>query len=312
MVERCSVVIVAGLSGAGRSTTLGALEDLGYYCVDNLPPTAFGPTLQACAKGNLQHVAFGIDVRVRSFLDGTVQAIDEVKSEYPQGFTLLFLDASDASLLARYSATRRPHPLTTETSERISIAPLEGIHLERERLAPLRAAATLVLDTSALNAHELRRKIVASFRPEGSAAARMRIRFVSFGFKYGTPSDLDLLFDARFIDNPHFHPNLKPLSGKDEAVRAFVRGNADAQHFADHIAKLLEFAIPKYEGEGKSYLTVGFGCTGGRHRSVALAEWLKERLVPLVIEVQHRDVTRVEGERADEQALETDLKKIRD
>jgi RNase adapter protein RapZ len=303
VIDRFVVVVVAGLSGAGRSTALRTLEDLGFHCVDNLPPTAFVPALQACARDNLERVALGIDVRVRSFLDPTLAAIEEVRSDLSRAFTLLFLEATDASLLARYSATRRPHPLSSEAGSG-SLALLDGIRLERERLAPLRANASLVLDTSSLNVHQLRRRIVETFRPQAGRRVGMATRIVSFGFKYGTPVDLDLLFDVRFVDNPHFNDVLRPLSGLDPPVRKYVRENPTAAKFAEHVEGLLGFLLPQYEQEGKSYLTIGFGCTGGRHRSVVLAEWAKE-LCPEGSNpvVSHRDVDRVEAEGADQREL---------
>lgn len=303
MIDRFVVVVVAGLSGAGRSTALRTLEDLGFHCVDNLPPTAFVPALQACAKDNLERVALGIDVRVRSFLDPTLAAIEEVRNDLSRAFTLLFLEATDAALLARYSATRRPHPLSSEMGAGSS-ALLDGIALERARLAPLRANASLVLDTSSLNVHQLRKRIVEIFRPQAGRRLGMATRFVSFGFKYGTPADLDLLFDVRFLDNPHFQPELKALSGLDLPVNDYVRGNPIAAKFAWQLAEMLAFLLPEYEKEGKSYLTVGIGCTGGRHRSVVFAEWARE-LCPAGTQaaVSHRDIDRVEAEGADQREL---------
>lgn len=299
--EQPSVIVVGGLSGAGRSTALRALEDLGYYCVDNLPPSAFVPCLDACARDHLQRVALGIDVRVKAFLDATLEAIRAVqRDQRARSLTLLFLDASDAALLSRYSATRRPHPLSSlDQGAQRSLAVLDGIAIERERLAPLRADASVVLDTTELTVHELRRRIVELFRPQTGAVRGMLTRFVSFGFKYGAPADVDTLFDVRFIENPYFVPELSHLSGLDPAVREYVLRASASPQFGEQVTRLLGFLIPEYEREGKSYLTVGFGCTGGRHRSVVMAEWLAERLrgeSGLEIQVNHRDVTRVERE----------------
>ncbi len=295
-----SVVVVTGLSGAGRSTALSALEDLGFYCVDNLPPSAFAPCLEACQRDKLRRVALGIDVRVRAFLDATLQAIERVEKDQAQEFTLLFLDASDATLLSRYSATRRPHPLRIAPNEaHHSLAVMDGVHLERERLAPLRAKASAIIDTSNLTVHELRRRIVEMFRPRAADSQHLLTRFVSFGFKYSTPGDVDTMFDVRFIENPYFIPELRPNSGLDAPVKDFVRAAPSAKQFAEHVEALLAFLIPAYEQEGKSYFTVGFGCTGGRHRSVAMAEWVAERLrerCGLAIDVSHRDVQRAERE----------------
>ncbi len=291
---RGSVVVVTGLSGAGRSTALSALEDLGFYCVDNLPPSAFAPCLEACARDRLQRVAIGIDVRVRAFLDGTLAAIDEVRRDDSRSFQLLFLDASDATLQARFSATRRPHPLRAQEPDG-SIGVLDGIQIERQRLAPLRANASVVIDTSSLTVHELRHRIIELFRDGDSKSRGMVTRFVSFGFKYGAPSDVDMMFDVRFLHNPYFIPSLRPFSGLDEPVRDFVRDNPIAQSFVEQTEQLLSFLLPQYQKEGKSYFTVGIGCTGGRHRSVATAEWLGERLSArhgVALKVEHRDISR--------------------
>jgi UPF0042 nucleotide-binding protein len=294
---RGSVVVVTGLSGAGRSTALSALEDLGFFCVDNLPPSAFAPCLEACARDRLQRVAIGIDVRVRAFLDGTLAAIDEVRRDASRQFQLLFLDASDATLQARFSATRRPHPLRAQ--EDGSIGVLDGIQIERRRLAPLRANASVVVDTSSLTVHELRHRIIELFRDGNSHKRGMAARFVSFGFKYGAPSDVDMMFDVRFLHNPYFIPELRPFSGLDEPVRNFVRENPTAQTFVTQAEQLLSFLLPQYEKEGKSYFTLGIGCTGGRHRSVATAVWLAERLSQshsIEPKVEHRDIARFRTE----------------
>lgn len=303
MSDRFNVVVVTGLSGAGRSTALRALEDLGFFCVDNLPPAAFSATLAACARGNLRRIALGIDVRVRSFLGETVAAIEQVEADQTRDFTLVYLHASDASLLARFNATRRPHPLRTGDADSApSLAVLDGIRIERERLEPLRERASVVIDTSDLSVHDLRRRMVELFRPKVGETRRMRTRFVSFGFKYGAPADVDVMFDVRFIENPYFVDELRNFSGLDAPVRDFVRANASAAEFRRHTEALLGFLIPAYEAEGKSYLTVGFGCTGGRHRSVAIAEAVAEALRPAtgtMIEVVHRDIDRVHSEQAD-------------
>jgi RNase adapter protein RapZ len=294
------LVVVTGVSGAGRSTALSALEDLGFYCVDSLPPQAFEPALTACEEGHLGRVALGLDARVRSFLTEATVAIDRLRSRYD--FTLLFLDASDAALLARFSSTRRPHPLRTLSdveSER-TLAVVDGIKLERERLQPLRAEASIVIDTSDLTVHELRRRIIDTFRPRLGGASGMATRLLSFGFKYGAPGDCDLVFDVRFMDNPHFIAALRPLSGLDTEIAEFVTGQSRATQFADQVTALLGTLVPWYEEEGKSYLTVGFGCTGGRHRSVATAEWVAGRLrssLGRAIEVVHRDVLRADAEK---------------
>lgn len=310
-MDEFSVVAVTGLSGAGRSTVLRALEDLGYYCVDNLPPAAFGPALEQCANDQLQRVALGIDVRLRSFLDRAIAAVERVREDPSLTFTLVYLDASDAALLARFSGTRRPHPLRTmNVAQAQSLAVLDGIKIERERLAPLRANASIVIDTSDLSVHELRRRVIELFRgPDGSSAG-MSTRFVSFGFKYGAPQDLDLMFDVRFVHNPYFVPTLRPQSGLDAAVGSYVVERSG--EFLRHTEPLLSYLVPEYEKEGKSYLTVGFGCTGGRHRSVALAEHLAQGLrnsSARSVQVVHRDIDRVVSETADEQRAAVTLTK---
>ncbi len=307
--ERASVVVVTGLSGAGKSTALNALEDLGFYCVDNLPTPVVGATLDACAGGGMPRVALGIDVRVRSFIHDISGILDGISVD--RDVSVLFLDADDQALLRRYSGTRRPHPLSA-AGDQPSIAVLDGIREERERLAPLRARASSVIDTTKLSVHELRRRIVKIFGPGSGAEARMYTRFMSFGFKYGPPVDADLIFDVRFLKNPYFVPELKDFSGRDPAVRDYVLKDPDTAGFLQRVEQLLEYCLPRYEREGKSYLTVGVGCTGGRHRSVACAEWLARRmseLTELRIEAVHRDIDRVAHEAADAQgdrASETD------
>jgi UPF0042 nucleotide-binding protein len=214
----------------------------------------------------------------------------------------LFLDASDAALLARFSSTRRPHPLETlgkAPAER-SLAVVDGIRLERERLADLRADASLVIDTTDLTVHDLRRRIIELFRPRVGGRAGLSTRVLSFGFKYGVPNDCDMVFDVRFIENPYFVPELKQLSGLDPEVERFVRAEERAVAFFERVSELLALLLPWYELEGKSHFTVGFGCTGGRHRSVAIAEWIAQRLRSggqQGLEVAHRDMTRFEAEK---------------
>jgi UPF0042 nucleotide-binding protein len=295
---RTLVVVVTGLSGAGKSTAVHALEDLGFFCVDNLPTTVVEETLTAFASEHVLRIALGIDVRVRGFLDDATSVLERIPVASERDLSVLFLDASDEALLRRFSSTRRPHPLSTTLEpggEQAAIAVLDGIRIERELLAPLRARATVVLDTTRLSVHELRRRIVDHFGP-GAGAPRMHTRIVSFGFKYGAPVDADLLFDVRFLQNPFFVPELSALPGTEEAVQDYVFSAPDAHEFLERTLGLLKFCLPRFEREGKSYLTVGIGCTGGRHRSVVLAERIKkdlERTEKLNIDVVHRDVERV-------------------
>jgi UPF0042 nucleotide-binding protein len=296
---RTLVVVVTGLSGAGKSTAVRALEDLGFFCVDNLPTPVMKNTLEAFAAVGVKRIALGIDVRVRSFLDDAAAALASLKVPGERELSVVFLDASDEALLRRFSSTRRPHPLSTTLepgSEQAANALLDGIRIERELLTPLRGRATLVIDTTRLSVHELRRQIIAHFGPGAGVGPRMHTRFVSFGFKFGTPVDADLLFDVRFLDNPHFVPELRELPGTTDAVKNYVLSQPDCAGFLERVGSLLEFCLPRFEREGKSYLTVAVGCTGGRHRSVVIADELGARLkksVGLVIDIVHRDVDRV-------------------
>ncbi|AKV02594.1 putative ATP-binding protein [Labilithrix luteola] len=266
------VVVVTGLSGAGRTTALHALEDLGFFCIDNLP-TALAPDAVAlCEKGGMTRVALGIDVRVRVFLGEVGRDLSLLDDSGRRDLHVLFLDASDETILRRFSETRRPHALATSGTLEGAASVLEGVTLERERLAPLRARATRVVDTTALSVHELRRTVLAQFGPASGTAERMALRIVSFGFKYGTPADADLVFDVRFLKNPYFVPELKRVPGTDPRVRAYVLGLPETPEFLSRTLDLLEYVVPNYEKEGKSYLTIAFGCTGGMHRSVVMAE----------------------------------------
>lgn len=294
-----SVVVVTGLSGAGKSTAVNALEDLGYFCVDSLPPPVVLATLEAFAAAGIRRVAFGIDVRVRRFLDEAAAIFQAISSPGEREVTVLFLDAADEALLRRFSSTRRPHPLSTSSvagSEQGALAVLDGIRIERELLTALRARASIVLDTTRMSVHDLRREVVARFGPSADGAPRLHVRILSFGFKFGLPVDADMVLDVRFLDNPYFVPALSKLAGTNAAVRDYVLASDGAAQFLELAERLLEFCLPRFEREGKSYLTIGIGCTGGRHRSVVSAESLAERLrrrTALPVEVVHRDVDRV-------------------
>jgi RNase adapter protein RapZ len=296
-----TVVVVSGLSGAGKSQALRALEDLGFFCVDNLPTSLVPQVVALCERGGMTRMALGIDVRVRAFLNDVETALRQIQAGDERELQVLFLDASDETLLRRFSESRRPHPLSAESSGD-ALAVLDGVRVERERLAPLRARATRVIDTTTTTVHELRRLLIAQFGPAADGASRMVIRIVSFGFKFGTPVDADLVFDVRFLDNPHFIPELRPLTGLDEPVARHVLGDPEAKEFLRRIRSLLEYLVPRYEREGKSYLTIAIGCTGGRHRSVAVAEELAREIAPTIsgpVRVVHRDPHRGEhtGER---------------
>ena len=290
------LVAVTGLSGAGRSTALAALEDLGFFCVDNLPTPVLKSTVEALVAASVSRIGLGIDVRGRGFLAGAVETLDRLQKEQGQALEVVFLDASDEALLRRYSSTRRPHPLSTVGEDRGAQAVVDGLHIERELLAGLRARATLVIDTSSLSVHELRRLVVQHFGPSGGRQPRLRTRVVSFGFKFGTPVDADIVLDVRFLKNPHFVGELRPLPGTDPEIKRYVLDSGDGEAFVKLAVELLAFSIPRFENEGRSYLTVAVGCTGGRHRSVVIAgeiaRALSERM-GISGEVVHRDLDRV-------------------
>lgn len=305
------VVVVTGLSGAGRTTALHALEDLGFFCIDNLP-TALAPDAVAlCERGGMMRVALGMDVRVRVFLGEVGRVLSTLEDGGKRDLHVLFLDASDETILRRFSETRRPHALTMISASAggplTAASVLEGVTLERERLSGLRARATRVVDTTSLSVHELRRTVLGQFGPASGTVERMMVRLLSFGFKYGTPSDADLVFDVRFLKNPYFVPELKRVPGTDERVRDFVLALPETGEFLEKTLDLLRYVVPKYEREGKSYLTIAIGCTGGMHRSVVLAEHIAAALDAhlsssatalsggprIELAVAHRDVDRV-------------------
>ncbi len=287
--SRPRLVIVTGVSGSGRASAMRVLEDLGFYCVDNLP-VALAPSVMRLATERdpgLSGVGLGIDARERLFFPQWPHIFSELERD---GFLpeVLFLDASDEVLVRRYSESRRPHPLAENTA---SVA--EGIRRERLALAEMRERANRVIDTSGLTVHELR-EIIKAVVLGSRVSGAMTIALVSFGYKYGIPVGMDLVFDVRFLPNPFFVPALRPLNGKDERVREYVMGYPEARRFVDEISSLLVFLVPLYRREGKSYLTIGLGCTGGRHRSPTLAMELARRLGAESIEVQvrHNNIAR--------------------
>lgn len=288
------VVVVTGRSGAGKTTAVNALEDLGYYCVDNLPTPVVEATLEALRAGGEQKVALGIDIRVRAYLDGASDVLDQIAQRSDTELSILYLDSSEELLARRFNATRRPHPLTAGGRTGVK-ALLDGIRLERELLAPLRARARAVIDSTNLSVHDLRREVIQLYGRDDLHG--MMTRIVSFGFKYGAPHDADLLFDVRFLPNPYFVDRLQPLSGQEAEVRDFVLESPEAEGFLARLVSLVEYCLPRFEAEGKSYVTIGIGCTGGRHRSVAISEWLAVELrkrVGGIIEAVHRDVRNAE------------------
>ncbi len=277
------IVVVTGLSGAGRSTALRVLEDAGFFCVDNLPP-ALAPDLLALAhrEGKLQRVGLGIDVRTGAFLNGAERTLSTLESEGHE-VQVIFLDCADEVLVRRFSETRRPHALARDGDLHQAIAG------ERERLAGLRARADVVIDTTELNVHDLRRHLI-DYIGRDTERPSMVVRLLSFGFKYGIPVHADLVFDLRFLPNPHFIDELRPKTGMDPEVSAYVLETPETKAFMERLMPLLELTLPHYAREGKAYLTVAFGCTGGRHRSVAMAEELGRRLgAEHQVVVSHRD-----------------------
>lgn len=277
------------MSGAGRSTAVDVLEDLGFFCIDNLPPAIMPRVIELALEGKeISRVGFGIDVRTGAFLEGAKEQLDELRRSGHHD-EVLFLDASDEVLIRRFSETRRPHPLAHAGDV------ASGIQRERERMASLKARAKWVIDTSGLNVHALRRILVEHLTQEGESPI-MVTRFVSFGFKYGVPVDADLVFDVRYMPNPHFVPELKPHTGTDAGVRDYVLGSPEAAEFLADVEPLLRHTLPRYEKEGKAYLTIAVGCTGGRHRSVAIAEELGRRFAEgdRKVSVVHRDMRREE------------------
>jgi RNase adapter protein RapZ len=297
-----NVVVVTGLSGAGKSTAIAALEDLGYHAIENLPPPIIEQAISACEQAGVRDIALGFGAGVTHFLDGAAEVVQRLRQgatgpASARRVTVVFLDASDEAVLRRYSETRRPHPAaaaaaTAHGDPSADGQILDGVKLERERLAPLRELAGVVIDTSGLRVHDLRKRVLGVFKPETLTALRMSVRIMSFGFKYGLPSDADLVFDVRFLDNPHFVDELRPLTGQDDRVSAYVFKSEGAERFLSMTTDLLHFLLPRYEAEGKSYLTVAIGCTGGQHRSVATAVAIADRLEKKGhggIRIVHRD-----------------------
>jgi UPF0042 nucleotide-binding protein len=278
------VAILTGVSGSGKSTALRALEDAGFYCVDNLPVILLDKLLELSGHtaGEVSRIALVVDAREGRFLPDAPRLIQEVRQKGAD-VELIFLDASDESLVRRYSETRRRHPLAGEGDVR------DGIAAERRALADLKALADEVIDTTTLNVHELKRLVTRRFAGEGG---RLGVTVVTFGFRFGIPSHADLVLDVRFLPNPYFVPELRPFPGTDPRVSGFVLGQPDARAFLDRISDLLGFLVPRYRAEGKSYLTIAIGCTGGKHRSVALAEALAARLGEggQPVRIWHRDV----------------------
>ena len=285
-MAQLNLVIVSGLSGSGKSHALKAFEDAGYFCIDNLPPTLIPTFVDLCKQqgGEISNVALGVDIRERVFLPDLVGTLERIKT-LGYSIHLIFLEAREEVLVRRFSESRRPHPLLPQ------VPVIEGVRYEKERVAELRRHADRIIDTSDLTVHELRELLTKEFS-RGSATRKLTVTLLTFGYKFGVPYDIDLLFDVRFLRNPFFVPELKPLPGDDPRVRTFVLTDPDAIALIGQLEGMLKFLIPLYQREQRSYLTIAVGCTGGRHRSVAIAGRLRESLSSLGLDVilKHRDL----------------------
>lgn len=283
------LTIVTGLSGAGRSSTADALEDLGFFVIDNLPPSLIPKVAELAAGGGRpSRYALVVDVRSGAFMDDLEGALVDLR-ETGARTRILFLDAADPVLVRRFEASRRRHPLSAADS----IA--DGIKLERDLLEELKGQADIVLDTTDLNVHQLRERVRELFGEGVPEPGDLQTNIVSFGYKHGVPVDVDLLFDCRFLPNPHWIDNLRPLPGTDPKVRRYVLRQPEAKEFLDRLEALLAMLLPAYVREGKAYLSVGIGCTGGRHRSVVMAAELAKLMerIGFTARVHHRDLDRV-------------------
>ena len=281
--ERAELVIITGMSGSGKASALKAFEDLGYYCVDNLPVELIPRFAElAMQSAEIRRTALVVDVREGSKLERLPGILKSVKRQIPT--RVIYLEASDASLVRRFSETRRPHPLGMDAPVKSSLT------TERRHLKPIRAIADLVIDTSKFNVHELRAYLTDRFQKH-SADKNILVSCVSFGYRHGVPEDADLVFDVRFLPNPHFVPEFRPLTGRHPKVAKYIRSFPQTQEFIRRISELLVYLLPHYIREGKSYLAISFGCTGGQHRSVLIAEEVGKQLrkAGYRMKVVHRD-----------------------
>jgi UPF0042 nucleotide-binding protein len=282
--ESRQLVILTGLSGSGKSTVLKAFEDMGFYCVDNLPVDLIPifAELHSAGDGDFARAALLVDAREGTQLEKLPMLLKHLRRDHP--IALVFIDAAEDSLLRRYSETRRPHPLGKDVSVR------ESLREERHLMEPIRKLADVVIDTSQFNVHELRHFVTERFKNPDKRP--MLVSVVSFGYRFGVPTDADLVFDVRFLPNPHFVPGLRRFTGKDPKVRRYIRSFPQTGEFLKRIEGLLAYLIPHYIREGKSYLTIAIGCTGGKHRSVMLGEAIKKALEThsYSAKVTHRDI----------------------
>ena len=287
MSEAIQLVVVTGMSGAGKTVAMQSFEDLGYFCVDNMPPALINKFWELVKEsGKINKVALVIDLRSRAFYDEIftmLQELDDGNDNLrPQ---IIFLDASDEELVARYKETRRAHPLAMEG--RI----LEGIHRERELLAELRSKAKLVIDTSKISPRQLREELFRNF--ESDQQTTIHVNVMSFGFKYGVPIDADIVMDVRFLPNPYYIKDLRNKTGNDQAVYDYVMNSEKTEEFYQQFIKMLRFVMPGYEKEGKTSVTIAIGCTGGQHRSVALANRIGHALqTDYPVNITHRDMNK--------------------
>lgn len=285
-LSKLRICVITGLSGSGKSTAVRALEDEGFFCLDNLPLTLLQVFIDLTEKSSerIKNVAIVIDIRARDFFKGRENIFKELR-ETGHKVEILFLDSSDDVLVRRFSETRRRHPALENGSV------LEGIRFEREHLAVLRQIATSIIDTSELNVHQLKELITGIVTGEGAPKV-FNVHIQSFGFKYGVPLESDIVMDVRFLPNPYFVPELKQLTGMDKDVQRFLETQEDTSEFIDRFLWFIDFLIPRYQKEGKSYLTISVGCTGGRHRSVFIIEILRKFLSErkLSLKVTHRDM----------------------
>ncbi|CAH1229748.1 Nucleotide-binding protein YvcJ [Paenibacillus allorhizoplanae] len=283
------LVIITGMSGAGKTIAVQSMEDLGFFCVDNLPPVLIPKFAELIVQsmGKIGKVALVIDLRGREFFTALQESLRYIQENYTLSYEILFLDATDGTLVQRYKESRRRHPLAPDG------APLEGIGLERKLLEELKGLATQVIDTSSLKPVQLKERIISRFT--NLEANRISINVISFGFKYGVPIDADLIFDVRFLPNPHYVEQLRPQTGQDPDVYDYVMKWSETQEFLTKLLDMLNFLMPQYKKEGKSQVVVGIGCTGGKHRSVAITEYLGKVMgnsETETVRLSHRDSER--------------------
>lgn len=279
-----NLLIITGMSGAGKTVAVQSLEDLGFFCVDNLPPILIPKFAELIKQsgGGIERVALVIDLRGREFFENLFGEIDKLSEMEGITFQILYLDANDQTLVTRYKETRRRHPLSPNGS------PLEGIHLERKILQEIKGRASQIIDTSQLKPVQLREIIINQYSQQSS---QLTINVLSFGFKYGIPIDADLVFDVRFLPNPHYVDDLRPKTGCDAEVSNYVMKWSETQEFLTKLLDFLSFSIPHYQREGKSQLVIGIGCTGGKHRSVAITEYIGQHFSKeYSVRVTHRDM----------------------